>query len=208
MKNSPDFITFGYSEKQLRTHIDENNDPWFVAKDVFNILGLTWKGSNPSLKGIPEEWRGVCYYETPLENQYGKQGEQKQNLVIINQAAVFKLAFRSRKEEAEKFTNWVAGEVLPQLLNKGSYSLNKNMQDDYRIIRYIDQRVKHIAQFAWAMHKQVEEELFLDYKAEIGMQMIEQLNQKLQLLGSYLIGFCSPDRNSKYPDALPDAGSF
>lgn len=42
---------------------------------------------------------------------------------VINEAALYKLAFRSNKPQADAFVNWVAGEVLPQLRQTGQYRI-------------------------------------------------------------------------------------
>ena len=46
-----------------------------------------------------------------------------QQLSVINEAALYKLAFRSNKPQADAFVNWVAGEVLPQLRQTGQYRI-------------------------------------------------------------------------------------
>ena len=48
--------------------ISQNNTPWFVAKDVFVVLGLTWNGAR-TLALIPEAWRLVVKFTTKLKNQ-------------------------------------------------------------------------------------------------------------------------------------------
>jgi len=49
---------------------------------------------------------------------------REQITTIISEAALYKLAFRSRKEEAEVFTDWVASVVLPTIRKTGRYSLS------------------------------------------------------------------------------------
>ena len=39
---------------------------------------------------------------------------------VIKEGAVYKLAFSSNKPEAERFTNWIAGEVIPQIRKTGT----------------------------------------------------------------------------------------
>jgi BRO family, N-terminal domain len=52
-------------------------------------------------------------------------GFQQQELVVITEAAVYKLAFRSNKPEADAFTDWVADEVLPSIRKTGCYRLKQ-----------------------------------------------------------------------------------
>lgn len=102
---------FSFQSCQVRTSI-ENNQVWFVAKDVCAALAIPWNGST-TLQSIPKAWQGVSKLHTP---------SGKQALIIITEPAVYKLAFRSNKPEADAFTNWVASEVLPAIRQAGGYS--------------------------------------------------------------------------------------
>lgn len=66
-----------------------NNEPWFVAKDVANALDITWSGH--TLDAIPDDWQGMVSFTTPCGNY---QGGGLQQLKVINEAALYKLAFR------------------------------------------------------------------------------------------------------------------
>ena len=80
-----------------------NNEPWFVAKDVANALDIAWSGA--TLSNIPDDWQGMMSFNTPCGNY---QGGGLQQLKVINEAALYKLAFRSNKPQADTFVNWVA----------------------------------------------------------------------------------------------------
>jgi len=104
-------VPFAFENVPVRV-ADQNGEPWFVAKDAVSALGKTWDGH--SLDTIPDAWKGVVKLTTP-------GGDQE--LVTINEAAVYKLAFRSNKPQADRFTNWVAGDVLPTIRKTGGYGL-------------------------------------------------------------------------------------
>ena len=106
---------FSYGSHQVRT-VTQNNEPWFAAIDVCRCLGLTWSGA--ALKAIPAEWKGMLSFNTPSS---GTRGGGQQKLKVISEPAVYKLAFRSNKPEADAFTNWVASEVLPAIRKGGEY---------------------------------------------------------------------------------------
>ena len=99
------------SGKEIRAIINNEGTPMFIAKDVFKTLGIHWAGKR-TLKIIPDEWKGVVSYTTH---------RGKQQLITINEAAMYKIAFRSDKPEADKFTNWVASEVLPAIRKTGGF---------------------------------------------------------------------------------------
>ena len=87
--------------------LEIENEPWFVAKDICDILEL----SNPSvaLKNLDEDER------TKLN--LGRQG----NTNLINESGLYALVVRSRKPEAKKFRKWITSEVLPSIRKHGVY---------------------------------------------------------------------------------------
>lgn len=101
----------------IRTRVI-NNATWFVAKDVANALDITWSGA--TLANIPKDWKGMLSFNIPSS---GDRGGGTQQLTVINEAALYKLAFRSNKPQADAFVNWVAGEVLPSIRQTGQYRI-------------------------------------------------------------------------------------
>lgn len=106
---------FAFNSHQVRT-VTQNNEPWFAAIDVCRALDISWSGSK-ILRGFPDAWKGVVKLTTP----FGRRGGGNQKLIVISEPAVYKLAFRSNKPEADAFTNWVASEVLPAIRKGGEY---------------------------------------------------------------------------------------
>lgn len=85
-------------------------EPWFVAKDVCDILGLT--NSRKATAGLDAEEKGVTISDTP--------GGQ-QSLTIINESGLYSLIMQSHKPEAKAFKKWVTSEVLPSIRKYGYY---------------------------------------------------------------------------------------
>lgn len=102
----------------IRTEVIDG-EPWFVAKDVAMALDIDWSGK--TLKSIPEGWKTMGSF--PI---YASEGDVTgvRRTTFINESAMYKLAFRSNKPEADRFVNWIAGEVLPSIRRTGSYSSN------------------------------------------------------------------------------------
>lgn len=101
---------FNFKGCDLRTVI-LNDEPWFVAKDVCNILEII----NPSdaLKRLDEDERARF--------KLGRQGEAN----IVNESGLYELIFASRKLEAKQFKKWVKQDVLPSIRKTGSYQVEK-----------------------------------------------------------------------------------
>ena len=103
---------FNYSGNQVRT-LFKNNQPWWVLKDVCDILGLT----NPSVVAdrLDEDERAKF--------DLGRQGET----TIINESGLYNVILRSDKPEAKPFRKWVTAEVLPTIRKTGGYVGNDEM---------------------------------------------------------------------------------
>ena len=89
-----------------------DNEPMFCLSDVCKALGLT----QPSKVKERLNEKGVSSIPTLTAG-----GEQK--LLYINESNLYKTIFQSRKESAERFTDWVTSEVLPAIRKNGSYQL-------------------------------------------------------------------------------------
>src|SRR5690349_17606840 len=97
---------FNFQGHNIRIII-RNSEPWFVARDVCEALGIA--NSWDAVSRLPE------HQKAPLGNSEGMVATLPANTTIISEAALYKLAFRSHKEEAEVFTDWVASVVLPTI---------------------------------------------------------------------------------------------
>lgn len=96
---------------EVRTVI-ENGEPMFCLTDICKALELT----QPSKVKERLNEKGVNTIPTLT-----KGGTQK--LLYINEGNLYKAIFQSRKESAERFTDWVTSEVLPSLRKNGSYQM-------------------------------------------------------------------------------------
>ncbi len=86
-------------------------EPWFVAKDVCDVLGLV--NSRKAVGDLDDYQKGVTISDTP---------GGKQEINTINESGLYQLIFKSRKSEANFFQRWVTTEVLPSIRKYGYYS--------------------------------------------------------------------------------------
>ncbi|MGN7284304.1 BRO family protein [Shouchella rhizosphaerae] len=93
--------------------VNHDGEPWFVAKDVCRVLDI--KNHSDAVSRLRNSQKSVLGISDP----HGRV----QNTTVLNEAGVYKLVFRSNKPEAEKFSDWVAEEVLPSIRKTGSFSL-------------------------------------------------------------------------------------
>ncbi|MDR0760355.1 MAG: Bro-N domain-containing protein [Treponema sp.] len=102
-------VPFTFENHTVRTVVIEN-EPWFVAKDVCDTLGLT--NHRKAVGDLPENEKGVTTGYTP---------GGKQKMLTVNEPGLYRLVFQSRKPEAEKFKTWVFTEVLPSIRRTGMF---------------------------------------------------------------------------------------
>lgn len=107
---------------EIRTLIIEN-EPWFCLSDVCKALGLT----QPSKVKERLNEKGVNTIPTLTSG-----GEQK--LLYINESNLYKTIFQSRKESAERFTEWVTSEVLPSIRKTGGYNRPLTLEEQLQIV--------------------------------------------------------------------------
>lgn len=81
--------------------VEHNGEWWAVAKDITSALGL--KNNSRAISTL----KGVT-------KSYTLTNGGKQQVTIIDEKAIYKLVFKSRKKEAEEFQDWVF-EIIKQL---------------------------------------------------------------------------------------------
>lgn len=98
-----------------------NNEPWFVGKDVVDILGYQ-NGSRDINRHVAEEDR---------QNYQNGTFESPRGMTVINESGLYALIFGSKLESAKRFKHWVTSEVLPAIRKTGAYQ--KPMTTDQKI---------------------------------------------------------------------------
>ena len=105
---------FQFQQHAVRVVKDEQGDPWFVAKDVADVL----RYERPET-AIARHCEGSV--TTP------KQGGGF--LTIIPERDVYRLVMRSKLPSAEKFEEWVVGDVLPSIRKHGGYLTPEKVEE-------------------------------------------------------------------------------
>jgi prophage antirepressor-like protein len=108
---------FNASSQEL-TSILVDKEPYFVAKDICNILELDNVTNALSKLDTDEK----------LTLKILRSG-QNRNVNCVSESGLYALIMRSNKPEAKSFRKWVTKEVLPSIRKKGFYSVNKELKD-------------------------------------------------------------------------------
>nr|DAS19663.1 MAG TPA: repressor domain protein [Caudoviricetes sp.] len=89
--------------------LEQNGEPWFVAKDVCECLDI--KNTTDALKRLDDDERARF--------NLGRQG----NTNIVNEYGLYNLVLSSRKPEAKEFKRWITHEVIPSIRKYGSFNM-------------------------------------------------------------------------------------
>ena len=101
---------FNYNSVEVRT-IQKDGEPWFVLKDVCNVLHIG--NSRDVVARLDQDEKGVGQIDTL---------GGKQEMTIINESGLYNVILRSDKPEAKPFRKWVTSEVLPTIRRHGMYA--------------------------------------------------------------------------------------
>ena len=115
---------FNFNTIPVRTMIGTDNEPWFVAKDVCDILEY----SNPS-KAIHDHVDDEDKLNNESLSSLGQRGGW-----LINESGLYSLVLRSQTPNARTFKRWVTHEVLPQIRKTGGYIPTSEADDEMTIL--------------------------------------------------------------------------
>lgn len=176
---------FNFDELPVRT-LEIDNKPYFVGKDVAEILGYK-RTADAIREHVDEEDKGVGKIQT-------RGG--KQPVTLINESGLYALIFSSKLESAKRFKRWVTSEVLPQIRNKGMYITKATATEMINNPEILTMLVEQIAKVS---------NLQLDYNTQTSNELKEI---KQTLTGEYVtpqditaIKYMVKDKAEKYVDA-------
>ena len=111
--------TFNFESKSIRT-LAINNEPWFVAKDLCDTLGI--KNPSQALENLDEDERSM--FNIGRSKVHGGGGEVN----IVSESGMYTLILRCRDAVKKgsvphRFRKWVTAEVLPQIRRTGKYAI-------------------------------------------------------------------------------------
>ena len=109
---------FNFHGQEVRTVIFDN-EPWFVAKDVADILGYQ-NGSRDINRHVDEDDK--------LTSQVATAGQMR-NQTVINESGLYSLILSSKLPQAKEFKRWVTSEVLPAIRKQGGF-IREDLDED------------------------------------------------------------------------------
>lgn len=106
---------FNFNGQEVRT-VTINNEPYFVGKDVAEVLGYA-KARNAIASHVDDEDKK----DAPIQGDLGGT----QMMTIINESGLYSLILSSKLPKAKEFKRWVTSEVLPTIRKHGMFATDE-----------------------------------------------------------------------------------
>ena len=116
--------------------LDVNGEPYFVGKDIADILGYQ-NGSRDINRHVDEDDRHKFMIF---------DGNQDKEMIIINESGLYSLILSSKLPTAKKFKRWITSEVLPSIRKVGTYSIQQK-PDSYMIDNPVERAKRWIEEY-------------------------------------------------------------
>lgn len=110
---------FNFEGNEVRTVLI-NDEPYFVGKDIADVLGYLNTRDALSKHVDEEDKNSVAIHD-------GKKGNPNQ--VVINESGMYSLVLSSKLPNAKKFKRWVTNEVLPSIRKHGAYMTDEKIEE-------------------------------------------------------------------------------
>ena len=146
-----------------------NDEPWFIGKDVTDILGYQ-NGSRDINRHVDEDDR---------QNYQNGTFESNRGMAIINESGLYSLILSSKLPTAKKFKRWVTSEVLPSIRKHGAY-----MTED--TIKKVIAEPDFIIKLATELKKEQEQNKQLTETCSQQQQVIGELKPKADYVDKIL----------------------
>jgi len=125
-------IPFKFHNQHIRVRKDEFGHPWWIAKDVCQVLDI--KNISDALRQLDADEK------TTIGITDSQPGRGPQSIIIINEPGLYTLIIRSNKPKAKEFKRWITHEVIPAICHTGEYvdgSGSSSLSDDSALGKFI-----------------------------------------------------------------------
>jgi anti-repressor protein len=112
---------FRCQDSQVRVVKDDEGEPWWVAKDLTDILGYA--------NGSRDVQRHCKYAKTLNSTEAVELTDSPRGVLVVPESDLYRLIMRSDKPDAERFQDWVVEEVLPSIRRHGAYMTPQTIEE-------------------------------------------------------------------------------
>lgn len=150
VKKMNELQVFNFENQNVRV-IEINNEPWFVAKDVAEILGF--RDPYTATRTLDDDEK--------LLHTICVSGQNRET-TLVNEPGLYSLILKSRKPEAKQFKRWVTHEVIPSIRKHGGYIATNEDDDEATIMAkallIANKTIERKQRENEALHRQIEQD--------------------------------------------------
>lgn len=95
---------FQFNNSDVRTAVGEDDQVWFCAQDICEILEINYFDSK--IESMPNEWKAVLQIDSDEDDKY---------IIFINELGMYKVIFQYETPKSIDFSNWIFFKVLPKM---------------------------------------------------------------------------------------------
>ncbi len=158
-------LPFNFENSEIRIILIDN-EPWFIAKDIGDILGYTTDSAMSNAK------KDLDDDEVKTSFKMKSSDDRIKLYDLVSESGFYSLIIRSRKQIAKPFQKWVTREVLPSIRKTGSYSISQQtpekshqtvqVQNDGFDIKLYTQQSREIFELVQLINSQNSKTLYFD----------------------------------------------
>lgn len=124
--NYREFEELGLGKIRVMNKNGKNGFPQFVLQDICDILNIERNNAIKVLKGNGFD----MFLDTAIVyNPHKRGGSKRTEMVVVEEPAVYKLVFKSRKPNAKKFKLWILEKVIPSIVAIGAFVVEEEREN-------------------------------------------------------------------------------
>lgn len=143
--NYREFEELGLGKVRVMNKNGKNGFPQFVLQDICDILSIERNNAIKVLKGNGFD----MFLDTAIVyNPHKRGGSKRTEMVIVEEPALYKLVFKSRKPNAKKFKLWILERVIPSIVAIGAFVVEEERENMKKpgkldsLMKFLDEREK------------------------------------------------------------------
>ena len=201
MKTQAQLSTFNFESKSIRT-LTINNEPWFVAKDLCDTLGI--KNPSQALENLDEDERSM--FNIGRSKVHGGGGEVN----IINESGMYTLILRCRDAVKKgsiphRFRKWVTSEVLPTIRKTGKYESKTSVNDRTGLRNAVSFLVNKKGLIYSEVYQLIHQQFGVEHIDELSQEQLSQAIKYIHFLTLNLDGLFKKGEEIIIPEYIFDA---
>ena len=155
-----------------------NNKPYFVGKEITEVLGYV-NSKDAIQKHIDDEDKQIIQ-----RSQFATLEIPNRGLTVINESGLYSLILSSKLANAKKFKRWVTSEVLPTIRKNGMYAADELLDNPDLLIAAATRLKEERAARLKAEQKIIEQQNQLNYKDDVIVGLVDEISlaEKRQIL--------------------------